>query len=183
MRRYTSTPERVFLGDTTTLPQQRARAAVCASTRNPYQFLAVDVCAKQLGAEKPLAPVESSRDAAKVLRSFIRPDARLQEYFAVMGLNSKNVPIAVAVVHMGGLANTIVDAKVFLKPVLLVPAAGFIICHNHPSGDPLPSADDVAMTRQIARGAVLVGLKLLDHVILGTGERYYSFLDQGAMPS
>lgn len=181
MSKYPQTPERVFLGDTTTLPQQRARKAVCASTVNPYQFLQIDVCGKQSG-QKPMFPISTSRDVARVFRGFIKPDSALQEYFAVMALDARNVPIALAVVHKGGLNATIADPKVFIKPVLLVPATAYIICHNHPSSDPTPSADDVELTKQAARGSTYVGLKLFDHVILGTGERYYSFLDAGKMP-
>ena len=60
-------------------------------------------------------------------------------------------------------------------------AAATIVLHNHPSGEPDPSPDDVRLTRQLSAAAALLGLRLLDHIILGHPD-YYSFLDSGELP-
>ncbi|MCC7194936.1 MAG: hypothetical protein IT356_05210 [Gemmatimonadaceae bacterium] len=67
-----------------------------------------------------------------------------------------------------------------MKGLLLANAAAFIVAHNHPSGDPTPSAEDVAITKRVKDCADLFGIRLLDHVILGS-ERYCSMSDEGSM--
>ena len=64
--------------------------------------------------------------------------------------------------------------------VLREPAAGVIFVHNHPSGDPAPSAEDASMTERLRQAGALLGVKVLDHVILGD-DRHFSFLDAGLM--
>ena len=63
-------------------------------------------------------------------------------------------------------------------PALLRRAAAIVVAHNHPSGDPEPSADDRTTTRRLQRAGRLLGIELLDHVVLGAG-RFVSFLEQG----
>lgn len=60
------------------------------------------------------------------------------------------------------------------KAALLANAAAIIVCHNHPSGDPTPTADDVEVTRRLAATGQVLGIELLDHIVVGDG-RYYSF--------
>ena len=64
------------------------------------------------------------------------------------------------------------------KAALLANAAAIIVSHNHPSGDPTPSADDVDLTRRLAAAGELLGISLLDHIVIGDG-RYYSFKESG----
>jgi DNA repair protein RadC len=68
------------------------------------------------------------------------------------------------------------------QPGVLIGASGIIVAHNHPSGDPHPSAEDLAVTKQLAAGARLLALPLLDHMILTDDPKvFYSFQQQGTM--
>jgi len=66
------------------------------------------------------------------------------------------------------------------KAALLANAAAIILTHNHPSGDPTPSADDMALTRRLAEAGTLIGVEVLDHIIVGDG-RYFSFREGGRL--
>lgn len=78
----------------------------------------------------------------------------------------------------GTLSSSLVHPREVFAPALVRRAAGLIVAHNHPSGDPEPSADDRTTTRRLQRAGRLLGIELLDHVILGQG-RYSSFLEEG----
>lgn len=67
------------------------------------------------------------------------------------------------------------------RALLREAAAGVVFVHNHPSGEPSPSADDVALTERLRRAGELLGVKVLDHVVIGR-EGYFSFLDAGLLP-
>jgi DNA repair protein RadC len=124
------------------------------------------------------APVRSSQDVAAVLRPRLRDDAR--EHFFALTLDAKNRPVAEILVAVGGLtACAVAPADVF-RLVLREPAAGVIFAHNHPSGEPAPSAEDVGMTERLRKAGALLGLKVVDHVILGH-DGHFSFLDAGLL--
>ena len=80
----------------------------------------------------------------------------------------------------GGLDETPASPREVLRAVLLAPTRAFVLWHNHPSGDPTPSEDDVAITRRLHSAAEIVGVDLLDHVIVGTAS-YYSFKEGGRL--
>jgi DNA repair protein RadC len=123
-------------------------------------------------------PVRSSMDVAAVLRPRLRDVSR--EHFFALTLDAKNRPVAEILVAVGGLtACAVAPADVF-RLVLREPAAGVIFAHNHPSGEPTPSAEDVGMTERLRQAGALLGVKVLDHVILGH-DRHFSFLDAGLL--
>jgi DNA repair protein RadC len=126
----------------------------------------------------PLAPISQSSDVAAALGPRLRSAAR--EHFFALALDAKNRPVAEILVAVGGLtACAITPADVF-RLVLREPAAGVIFVHNHPSGEPAPSAEDVRVTERLRRAGALLGIQVLDHVILGHGA-YFSFLDSGLL--
>lgn len=67
------------------------------------------------------------------------------------------------------------------KPVILANAAAIIVAHNHPSGEPTPSYEDIELTKRLKAAAELLGIRLLDHIIVGENGRFYSFLEDGAL--
>jgi DNA repair protein RadC len=81
-------------------------------------------------------------------------------------------------VARGSIDNVYVAPRDIFKTAILSNAAMFVVAHNHPSGDPTPSQDDVAITRAIAAGAQLMSVPILDHIVIGDG-RYYSFKEGG----
>ncbi|MDP2275710.1 MAG: DNA repair protein RadC [Archangium sp.] len=101
-----------------------------------------------------------------------------REEFHVLCLNSRNVLLRHACVAVGSIDQCHVDPREVLAPAITARATGIVLLHNHPSGDPEPSVQDVALTRQLREGARLLCLRLLDHIVVGeTG--FVSMLARG----
>lgn len=118
----------------------------------------------------------------KAVVEMVRPlfDLADREVMAVMSLNVKNEPLAVEIVAVGGLDSCCVDIRNIFKHALLNNAALIICFHNHPSGYPEPSQEDEQITRRIKESGELLGIRLLDHVIIGDGQ-FYSFQEYGKL--
>ena len=100
------------------------------------------------------------------------------EHFYVILLDNKHRKLRAVKVSQGSLTSSVVHPRdVYLK-VIRYSAAAVIFVHNHPSGDPTPSAEDLALTRRLRDVGELVGVRVLDHIIVGAG-RYVSFVDDG----
>jgi len=105
-----------------------------------------------------------------------------KEHFIVLAVNTKNIIVHSELVSMGHLTSSLVHPREVFKNIIQVPGiAGFIIGHNHPSGDPQPSCADADITNMLSDGGKLLGLPLLDHVIFTKSGRYYSFQDKGRL--
>jgi DNA repair protein RadC len=102
------------------------------------------------------------------------------EVFAILCLSTKHRVIAYHEVSRGTLDATLVHPREVFKAALLANAAAIILTHNHPSGDPSPSADDVQLTSRLVDAGALLGVDVLDHIIVGDG-RYYSFKEAGRL--
>ncbi len=100
-----------------------------------------------------------------------------REEFIVLPLDSKNTPLGFHVCSVGTVGASLVHPREVFKIAILANAAAVILVHNHPSGDPLPSAEDKQITKRIREAGELMGISVLDHVIIGDG-RYYSFVDE-----
>jgi DNA repair protein RadC len=99
------------------------------------------------------------------------------EHFYAIFLNQKLELIAVEQISSGGLTSTIVDPRViFNKALQHKKVTSFVVAHNHPSGDPTPSLQDVKLTERLREGAKILELRMIDHIILGA-DSYYSFAD------
>lgn len=103
-----------------------------------------------------------------------------QEHFTVFCLNKANRVLMVKTLFSGGMDTTFVDIKVLFRFALLNGATGIIIAHNHPSGRVEPSMEDRRITGKIADACRLFDIKLLDHIILTTGE-FLSFRERGLL--
>lgn len=104
------------------------------------------------------------------------------EEFWIMLLNQGAKVIKEIRISQGGVAATVVDVKIILKHIVENYASSVILFHNHPSGTLFPSNEDDALTRRICNGALAVGSKVNDHIII-TDSGYYSYNDNGRMPS
>lgn len=122
--------------------------------------------------------IASSRDVASFFLPRLRGDT--MESMHVVGLDAKNHVRLVQCVARGGVSSCAVTPGDILRPLVLNACVGGIALHNHPSGDPTPSADDVALTDRLSRAAEVLGVRLLDHVVIGA-EGYFSFLDAGLL--
>lgn len=101
-----------------------------------------------------------------------------QEHFIALAVDAKNRLLSRRTVAIGGLTSCGVTPSDVFRRLLLDGAAAAIFVHNHPSGDPTPSPEDIALTQRLGEAGLLLGLPMLDHVIFGDGN-YVSFLDDG----
>lgn len=101
-----------------------------------------------------------------------------REQLIVCCLDTKNQPLNVHVVSMGSLNASIIHPREIFKTAILSNAASIILYHNHPSGDPTPSSEDLSATGRIQDCGKLMGIDLLDHLILGE-DSYYSMREKG----
>lgn len=101
-----------------------------------------------------------------------------REFFKVIFLNSKNQVIAASTISEGTLTASSVYPREVIQAALSHDAAALIFAHNHPSGDPQPSSEDVAVTRQLVFAGKVMGMIVHEHLIIGDN-RYFSFADQG----
>lgn len=103
-----------------------------------------------------------------------------QEHLVALLLNAKCEIESRITISMGELTSTVVHPREVFRPAIRKGAAGIILAHNHPSGDPTPSGDDIQSTKRIMEVSKLVGIRLLDHLIIGDG-RYISLRNEGYM--
>lgn len=101
-----------------------------------------------------------------------------RERFLAVLLNGKNRVLGLHEVSVGTLTASLVHPREVFKAAVIANAAAIIVVHNHPSGDPTPSAEDIAITHRLREAGELLGIRILDHVILGDS-RYVSFSDEG----
>lgn len=111
--------------------------------------------------------IRGAEDAAQLLREYLgSPD---REQFVCLALSTKHRPIGLHTVSVGTLSSAPIHPREVFKFAIHVGAAAVIIGHNHPSGDPEPSRDDVAITEQLRSAGRLLGIELLDHIIVTDG--------------
>jgi len=124
--------------------------------------ITVEYCAPR----KLRAVADSPRIAAEILRrEFSKLDSDV-EHFAIICQDSRHRVIAFKILHTGTGIMCAVDSAKLFRIALKLGAVNFIVAHNHPSQDPLPSADDIKLTQSLDRGARLIGLQLSDHFIV-----------------
>jgi DNA repair protein RadC len=162
---------------------RRARKKICTSRRYEYAWLRIDPCIElPEDTEGKVPRVLSSKIANEFIHQAVPFAGRGVEYFAVVCMNTKNEPIAVAIPHKGGRNSSVVDISVVLQAVLLAGAPAFIIAHNHPSQDPAPSTEDVALSKRLKKAAEIVKLQMLDSLVVTDDENVYSsFQDMGLL--
>ena len=120
--------------------------------------------------------LSTPRDTAASLMTMLQDEP--SEVFAILCITTKHRVIAYHEVSRGTLDATLVHPREVFKVALLANAAAIILTHNHPSGDPSPSPDDVQLTRRLVDAGALLGVQVLDHIIVGDN-RYYSFKEAG----
>lgn len=132
-------------------------------------------------SEKPLRPGHALRSSRDVYRHYQGRLANLRrETFYVVLLDTKNRVLGEARVSEGSLSSAVVHPREVFRPVIEESAAAVILVHNHPSGDPTPSAEDLTITRRLREVGEIMGVKVLDHVVIGAG-RYTSFVERGIL--
>lgn len=124
-------------------------------------------------------PLVNPAAAAVVIAELL--ETEIVEVFGILCLNTRHGILCSHVVSRGGLDATVVHPREVFRACILAGAAAIILYHNHPSGDPTPSRDDVALTRRLVTVGDLVGISVIDHIVVGSHRRYYSFKEAGRM--
>ena len=123
-----------------------------------------------------LAQFRNSRDIYEAFRErFEKAD---REEFLVLLLDGKNKLLGFNVVSVGSLTSSLVHPREVFKVAILGNAASIILLHNHPAGDPIPSGEDLSITKRLCEVGEIMGIQVLDHIVIGDG-RYISFLEDG----
>jgi len=122
--------------------------------------------------------VHGPEDAAHYLMPTLKFET--VEHFGVLILNTKNHIIANTVLTTGSLTASVVHPREVFREILKYPTASAIIYHNHPSGDPDPSHEDIAVTRRLVKAGNVLDIPILDHVIIGDN-RFVSLKEKGMM--
>ncbi len=105
-----------------------------------------------------------------------------RERFLVLALDGRHKALGLEEVSVGTATASLVHPREVFKGLVLANASAFILVHNHPSDDPSPSAEDRAVTKRLSEAGELLGIKLLDHVIVGASA-FYSFSEEDLLPA
>lgn len=138
----------------------------------------INIVKCQIVKEKTMAyefkAISKPLDVARIIKSFIGNADR--ENFVLACLDVKNNITAIHTVSIGTIDSTIVTPREVFKVAILANSASIIIAHNHPSsGDILPSREDLEMTERIVDAGNILGITVLDNIITGDDEQYFSF--------
>ena len=124
------------------------------------------------------SPCRSFGDVEGVGRAIYRTLDADKEHFVLIAINNKNRVNGFKVISTGSLTASLVHPREVWRAALHLCAAAVVFVHNHPSGDPAPSPEDQEITRRLKETGDTLGIRVLDHVVLGR-DRFYSFSDQG----
>lgn len=130
----------------------------------------------RLRQRRPPPSLSGPRDVYVLMHDRLKHADR--EHIYALLLNTKNVLIAAELVSIGSISATIIHPREILKPAIIASAACIILVHNHPTGDPTPSNEDVEFTKRFAKCGKLIGIELLDHIVIGNGH-FYSLKQHG----
>jgi DNA repair protein RadC len=151
------------------------RAAGVGVPRAARMLAAIELGRRALSAEIGERPrISSATDAVNYLMPLYGGHA--VERMGVLLLDTKSRIIRSDIVSVGSVDASIAHPREVFRAAAAGCAAAVIVFHNHPSGDPMPSADDVALTDRLARAGEVMGIAVADHIILGDG-RWFSFRD------
>ncbi len=135
--------------------------------------------------DAPVVPAEIQpfvgiqfRCSNDIYRAFKQLASMPVESFLFMHLDSKNRMVGMTTCSIGSMTSSLVHPRDVFRPAIANLTAGLIFIHNHPSGDPAPSDEDIEITKRLCEVGNLIGIRCLDHIIIGSG-RYFSFADQG----
>ena len=136
----------------------------------------VETYFRETGTAPAANPLRGGDEVWKLIAPMVE-GSTVERFFAVY-MDAKGKPLAVAEISRGTLTASLVHPREVFAPALALRAAAIVCAHNHPSGDPEPSAEDRAATRRLQRAGRLLGVELLDHVVIGRAG-FVSFLERG----
>jgi DNA repair protein RadC len=160
-------------------PAELVRVAGVGPTKAARLLAAFELAARIACEGRAALPrIREPEDVVRLFQPRLR-DLAVEE-FHLLALDSQSHVLRDVLVTRGLLNSSLVHPREVFRPAIAEAAAGIIVVHNHPSGDPTPSAEDRAVTRQLAAAGQLLDLPLYDHVILA-GDRFISFATEGLL--
>ncbi len=126
-------------------------------------------------AKENPAAITSPDDVVELLQ--VRMALYDREHFVAVLLNTKNRVISLETISIGSLNSSLVHPREVFKSAIKASASSIIIAHNHPSGDPTPSSEDLTITQRLVEAGEIIGISILDHIIIGS--YYLSFREKG----
>ncbi len=123
---------------------------------------------------------KSPEDAYRAITAITSVEEEAQEVFGILLLNTRHKIVAAHEISRGTLNGSMVHPREVFKPAALHNAAAIICFHNHPSGDPKPSRDDIEITNRLVEAGKIMGIEILDHIIV-SDEGYASLKERGVM--
>lgn len=120
--------------------------------------------------------ISSPTDAYEFLR--VEMEGLEQEQLRTLNLNTKNRILSAPMIYQGSVHTTVIRIGEIFRPAIIVNASGLIVAHNHPSGDPTPSPEDAAITREIVKVGQLLDIDVVDHIVIGRG-KFVSLKERG----
>lgn len=135
---------------------------------------AIELGRRVLTAQPPRRIIKSPDDVVAAVRETVAEDMKLldREHFQVMYLDRKGGLISTEKISVGGLSSSIAHPREVFKSAVKRSAASIILIHNHPSGDPSPSTEDIELTRRMIEAGTIMGIDVLDHVIIGENNQF-----------
>lgn len=125
------------------------------------------------------AVIRGPQDARDVIVEILDMENLPNEHFVMLSLNTKNKIVGVHTIFVGSLNSSIVHPREIFQRALLNNSASIMVFHNHPSGDPTPSHEDIEVTNRLKQAGEIIGIELLDHIIIGDEGRYISLREKG----
>lgn len=122
--------------------------------------------------------IRNPQDAVDCVMPILRDEPK--ENFMALFLNTKNEVLRSKVITVGTLDSSLITPRELFREAITMNSASVIIAHNHPSGDPTPSRDDISVTKRLSQTGELIGIAVLDHLIIGD-DRWVSLKDRGLM--
>jgi DNA repair protein RadC len=136
----------------------------------------------ELGKREELEPelknfdIKNPESVVKAIRAGIKDKAK--EHFKLILLNPRNRIIGISTISIGTLNASLVHPREVFKDAIVHSAASVVLAHNHPSGDPEPSEDDIKITKKLVDSGKILGIEVLDHIIIAKN-RFFSFKEKG----
>ncbi len=124
--------------------------------------------------------ISNPKSANDIIQTILDLNSSTVEKFGILCLNTKNKVVGIHIIHVGNINSSIVDPKAVFQQAILNNASSIILFHNHPSGDPTPSPEDIATTKRLQDGGDILSIKVFDHIVVGDG-CYVSLKEKGLM--
>jgi DNA repair protein RadC len=149
-------------------------------TAKAAQIQAAIELGKRLAAisENPKPVIRTPNEVYSLVSPELRDEAK--EHFKALLLDTKNQVIRIRTISIGSLNASLIHPRELYREAISAASASVIVVHNHPSGDPTPSREDVEVTKRLIEAGKVIGIELLDHVVVGDG-RFVSLKERGLM--